>query len=131
MGVPSRPDEVASSGRFSWGTAGGTVPDTEDAMATIKERRKALGLGRKQLSAYAYVDPRTAQLIEMGMNSDADCIERLEKTLDALEAGQEPPDWKEAVDARIAAEGHHRFSAETQSQSGSGAGDPGEPAGEA
>lgn len=84
-------------------------------MATIKERRKALGLGRKQLSAYAYVDPRTAQLIELGMNADADCIERLEKTLDALEQGQEPPDWKDAVDAQIAAEGHHRISANSGS----------------
>jgi transcriptional regulator with XRE-family HTH domain len=100
-------------------------------MATIKERRKALGLGRKQLSAYAYVDPRTAQLIEMGMNADADCIDRLEKTLDALEAGEQPPDWKDAVDAKIAAEGHHRFSAETQSQSGSDGGSANEPGGEA
>ena len=72
---------------------------------TIKDRRKQLGLTRAQLSAYAYVDPRTAQLIELGHNQDADCIHRLEATLDALERGQEPPQWKESVDARIQAEG--------------------------
>ena len=72
---------------------------------TIKERRKKLGLSRAQISAYAYVDPRTTQLIELGHNADAECIERLEKTLFALENGQEPPDWKNEVDAKIAKEG--------------------------
>lgn len=100
-------------------------------MATIKERRKALGLGRKQLSAYAYVDPRTAQLIEMGMNSDADCIDRLEKTLDALEQGQPPPDWKDAVDAKIAEEGHHRISADQKDSGGSTGSGGSNPVGEA
>ncbi|MEZ4321371.1 MAG: hypothetical protein R3F61_28110 [Myxococcota bacterium] len=80
---------------------------------SIKDRRKALALGRQQLAMYAYVDPRTAQLIEMGVSDDADCIHRLEATLEALENGRPPPDWKDAVDARIAEEGHHRFSAES------------------
>ena len=79
---------------------------------SIKERRKALGLARKQLAAYAYVDPRTAQLIEMGMGNDPDSEHRLDATLQALENGQEPPDWKEAVDAKIEEEGHHRLSAD-------------------
>jgi len=81
-------------------------------MSEIKDRRKALGIGRKQLSVYAYVDPRITQLVEMGLNTDADCIERLVLTLDALEQGETPPDFKEAVDAKIKEEGHHRFSAD-------------------
>ena len=81
-------------------------------MSEIKDRRKALGLGRKQLSAYAYVDPRITQLIEMSLNTDVDCIERLQLTLDALERGETPPDFKETVDAKIKEEGHHRFSAD-------------------
>ncbi len=72
---------------------------------SIKERRKALGLSRAQLSAYAYVDPRTTQLIEMGQLREEDCEHRLRATLDALERGQQPPDWKADVDARIAASG--------------------------
>lgn len=72
---------------------------------SIKERRKKLGLSRAQLSAYAYVDPRITQLIELGHTTDADCEDRLNRTLDALENGQEPPAWKDDVDAAIAAEG--------------------------
>lgn len=72
---------------------------------TIKERRKQLGLSRAQLSAYAYVDPRTTQLIELGHDKDPDCIHRLEVTLDALENGQQPPAWKDDVDAQIQREG--------------------------
>ena len=72
---------------------------------TIQDRRKKLGLSRAQLSAYAYVDPRTCQLIELEGQGDADCIDRLERTLTALEHGQQPPDWKAGVDAAIAAEG--------------------------
>ncbi|MCB9677881.1 MAG: hypothetical protein H6737_22460 [Alphaproteobacteria bacterium] len=79
---------------------------------SIKDRRKALDLSRAQLAAYAYVDPRTAQLIEMGMNHDAACIHRLEATLGALEKGEPPPEWKDAVDAEIEAEGAHRLSAD-------------------
>ncbi|MCB9671725.1 MAG: hypothetical protein H6734_19750 [Alphaproteobacteria bacterium] len=75
-------------------------------MADIKDRRKALGLSRAQLSAYAYVDPRTTQLIELGQFVDADCQHRLEVTLDALENGREPPAWKADVDAKIAADGN-------------------------
>lgn len=73
---------------------------------SIKERRKKLGLSRAQLSAYAYVDPRITQLIELGHTSDAECEDRLDKTLTALENGQEPPAWKDDVDAAIAAEGN-------------------------
>jgi transcriptional regulator with XRE-family HTH domain len=73
-------------------------------MPTIKERRKALGLSRAQLSAYAYVDPRTTQLIELGHQGDAACEDRLDRTLAALENGEQPPDWKDEVDAAIAAE---------------------------
>lgn len=72
---------------------------------SIKERRKKLGLSRAQLSAFAYVDPRITQLIELGHANDEDCLDRLDKTLTALENGQEPPDWKADVDAAIAAEG--------------------------
>lgn len=78
---------------------------------SIKDRRKALGLGRKQLSAYAYVDPSIAQLIELGQCSDTDAIHRLEHTLTALENGQEVRNWKPEVDARIEEEGHHRLMA--------------------
>lgn len=80
---------------------------------SIKDRRKALGVSRAQLAAYAYVDARIAQLIEMGVNEDADCIHRLEVTLTALENGQEPPAWKDEVEAGIAASGHHRLTADT------------------
>lgn len=76
---------------------------------SIKDRRKALGLSRAQLAAYAYVDARIAQLVEMGMNDDADCIHRLEATLTALESGAEPPAWKDQVEAEIEAAGHHRM----------------------
>lgn len=75
-------------------------------MPSIKERRKALGLSRAQLSAFAYVDPRTTQLIELGQVGDADCEDRLARTLEAIENGQEPPAWKGEVDAKIAAEGN-------------------------
>lgn len=81
-------------------------------MASIKDRRKALGLSRAQLAAYAYVDARIAQLLEMGQAEDADCQHRLEATLDALENGSEPPSWKEKVDADIERAGHHRFVAD-------------------
>jgi transcriptional regulator with XRE-family HTH domain len=73
-------------------------------MSLIKDRRKALGLSRAQLSAYAYVDPRTTQLIELGHQAEPDCEHRLEATLAALERGEEPPAWKDDVDAAIAAE---------------------------
>lgn len=73
-------------------------------MPSIKERRKALGLSRAQLSAYAYVDPRTTQLIELGHQGDVACEDRLNRTLQALEGGEQPPDWKEAVDTAIAEE---------------------------
>ena len=79
---------------------------------TIKERRKALGLSRAQLSAYAYVDPRICQLIEMNSSHDKDCIHRLEATLLCLENGQEPPAWKQSVDEQIAAEGAQRLVAD-------------------
>lgn len=76
---------------------------------SIKDRRKALGLSRAQLAAYAYVDARIAQLVEMGVNHDADVIHRLEATLTALESGAEPPAWKDQVEADIAAAGHHKM----------------------
>lgn len=78
-------------------------------MSTIKDRRKALGLSRAQLSAYAYVDARIAQLLEVGAATDAEASHRLEATLDALERGEEPPAWRDAVEAEIARSGHQRL----------------------
>lgn len=78
-------------------------------MASIKDRRKALGLSRAQLAAYAYVDARTAQLLEMGQADDAEATHRLEVTLTALESGQEPPAWKDQVEAEIERAGHQRI----------------------
>ncbi len=68
----------------------------------IKTRRKALGLTRKELAIKAYVDPPSVQLIELGHHVDDKFVNRIEKTLDALEAGEPVPDWRPAVDEEIA-----------------------------
>ena len=69
---------------------------------SIKERRKALGLVRKELASKAYVDPRILQLIEMGQHSDAEATDRLDATLTLLENDKPLPDWKTIVDQQIA-----------------------------
>ncbi len=71
---------------------------------SIKDRRAALGMQRKELAGKAYVDPRTLQLIEMSLSADTEAIERLERTLDALEAGTPIPDWEPQVNAAIQAQ---------------------------
>lgn len=71
---------------------------------SIKDRRTALGLQRKDLAGKAYVDPRTLQLIEMSLSADTEAIDRLERTLEALEAGTPIPDWEPAVNAAIQAQ---------------------------
>ena len=69
---------------------------------SVKDRRKALGIDRKTLAQHAYVDPPTVQLIELGYDADATVLERIDKTLSALEAGEAPPNWKAQVDQEIA-----------------------------
>lgn len=73
-----------------------------DSAMSVKDRRKALGIDRKTLAQHAYVDPPTVQLIELGYDVDAATLERIDKTLSALEAGKAPPDWKVQVDQDIA-----------------------------
>ena len=68
----------------------------------IKSRRKALGLTRKELTIHAYVDPPSVQLIELGHHVDEKFVNRIKKTLDALEAGETVPDWRPQVDEEIA-----------------------------
>ncbi len=71
-------------------------------MSDIKARRKALGLNRKQLAIKAYVDPPTVQLVELGHPVDPKFMDRLDKTLSALEAGEDVPNWRPSVDKEIA-----------------------------
>ncbi len=68
----------------------------------IKTRRTALGLTRKELAIKAYVDPPSIQLIELGHHVDQKFVDRIERTLDALESGEEVPDWRPQVDEEIA-----------------------------
>ena len=67
----------------------------------IKTRRKALGLTRKELAIKAYVDPPSVQLIELGHQVDQKFVNRIDKTLTCLEAGEEVPDWRPEVDKQI------------------------------
>ncbi len=63
----------------------------------FKERRKALGLSRAELGEKALVDTRTLQLLELGQSDDEESASRVERTLSALERGEDPPDHREEV----------------------------------
>lgn len=76
---------------------------------SIKDRRSALGLQRKDLAGKAFVDPRTLQLIEMGLSADLEAVDRLEQTLNALETGAPVPDWEPLVRAAIAQDDAKKF----------------------
>ena len=71
-------------------------------MATqdIKTRRKALDLTRAELAQAAYVDKRILQLIELKQHHGEEAESRLHRALDALEGGQELPDFKAEMDAK-------------------------------
>ena len=54
-------------------------------MASIRERRDALGWSRKQLGAAAGVDTSVLQLIELGQWTDPEPNEKVEAALTAEE----------------------------------------------
>ena len=65
----------------------------------FKARRKALGLSRAELGEAAHVDRRIIQLLELGHQRDEEAESRLTRAMDALENGEELPDFKTEVAA--------------------------------
>jgi transcriptional regulator with XRE-family HTH domain len=80
----------------------------EVCMSDVKARRKALGLSRGKLAELAHVDKRILQLIEIAEFSDEESVSRLERVLEALEAGEPVPDLEAEVAALV-----HEHQAET------------------
>ena len=58
-------------------------------MSDIKARRTALGWTRAELAKRAWVDPRTMQLIELGLSEDTESRQRVEAALDAEEKARQ------------------------------------------
>ncbi|MBW1878535.1 MAG: hypothetical protein JRI25_17435 [Deltaproteobacteria bacterium] len=77
-------------------------------MSDVKARRKALGLSRARLAELAHVDKRILQLIEIAQFMDDESISRVERVLEALEAGEPAPDFADEVAALV-----HEHEAET------------------
>lgn len=76
---------------------------------SLKERRKALGLGRADLAHMAVVDKRILQLLELGQSSDDESLDRAERALTALEQGAPMPDFQAEVKALMEAHGTHKL----------------------
>lgn len=55
----------------------------------VKQRRVALGWSRAVLAERAQVDPRTLQLIELGLSEDGESEQRCRDALAAGEAARE------------------------------------------
>jgi transcriptional regulator with XRE-family HTH domain len=54
---------------------------------SIKERRKAHGWNRSELARRAGLERSVMQLVELGQWSESDALERVQRVLDAADAG--------------------------------------------